>query len=579
MEMRDDGLYVEKEYRDDQGHRQVRMARISGRFETPACVSDPKTAGAYGLWVTFTDEQQRTKEQLIPASTLHGSPKDVCAALGEQGLYIDRNYQNDLVDYLLSQMQHVPSADLATTPGWVTPAVYALPDKIFGKQDNGRQVYFGGDRQGHKYHCRGSLREWQTEVAAPCEGNSRAIAVICAAFAGPLMQDTNEPSGGFHLYGKTTTGKTTLLLVGGSVWGGGDSRTGFISSWRTTSNGLEPLLSSHNDGTLFLDEIGQADPRAINEMIYTAGNSSGKNRMTRELVAAPIHRWRVLIISSGEHTLEAHAQRAGARFPGGADVRLISIPADAGMGYGVFENLHGSKSPGEFADKLRTAVLRHYGVPIREYLARLTSLPPEDRREIILELCYEFFAACKLGADASPEVRRAAKRMAVIASAGELAIRMAILPWPDGSAIDGVLTCFNAWREARGGDNVAHDDEQMIGEVRGWLERFRDAKLAQCPGRVGFVLSTGPEKVIDLGGWRRQNGNGEEYLIQPEYFKGEICCGYDHVAVARALNERGYLRRHGRHWTINTTIPGTGGAKKSVYCILDSILSAKEESE
>src|ERR1035438_2465647 len=113
------------------------------------------------------------------------------------------------------------------------------------------------------------------------------------------MADAGESSGGLHLWSRTTTGKTTLLLCGGSVCGGGDARTGFVSSWRTTSNGLEPLLSSRNDGTLFIDEIGQADGRAVSELIYMSGNSTGKNRMSRELTAAPTLHWRALIVSSG----------------------------------------------------------------------------------------------------------------------------------------------------------------------------------------------------------------------------------------------------------------------------------------
>jgi putative DNA primase/helicase len=107
---------------------------------------------------------------------------------------------------------------------------------------------------------------------------------------------------------------------------------GFVSSWRTTSNGLEPLLASHNDGTVFLDEISQADPRAIAELIYTASNNTGKNRMTRDLKAAPTPRWRVMILSTGETTLAAHARRAQITLPGGAAVRIIDIPADSGKG-------------------------------------------------------------------------------------------------------------------------------------------------------------------------------------------------------------------------------------------------------
>ena len=44
--------------------------------------------------------------------------------------------------------------------------------------------------------------------------------VLCAAFAGPLLPKLDIEAGGFHLVGCSSVGKTTLLDVAGSVWGG-----------------------------------------------------------------------------------------------------------------------------------------------------------------------------------------------------------------------------------------------------------------------------------------------------------------------------------------------------------------------
>jgi uncharacterized protein (DUF927 family) len=562
--MRADGLYVDEETYEE-GRKVMIPVRISDPFEAAARVSDPRTGAAYGLWVTFRDEQQRDKQTVIPAASLHGPTRDICARLADLGLHIQREYGERVMEYLQDQMRRAPSADLASTPGWLTPAVYALPDATYGEQENGRAAYYGGDTREHNYRTRGTLAEWQERVARPCVGNSRLILAVAAGFAGPLLADAGENSGGVHLWGKSSTGKTTLLVVGGSVCGGGDTRSGFTSSWRTTSNGLEPLLAGHNDGTLFIDEIGQADARAISELIYTAGNSSGKHRMTRELAAAPTLRWRALIGSSGEHTLEAYAKRAGVKLAGGAAVRLIDIPADAGKGSGVFETLHESKSPGAFADRLKAAALECYGVALREFLSCFTRLSTEDRRMLISEHREEFLTACNL-AGACPEVSRAANRMAVIAAAGELAISLDILPWEAGAAIEGVRTCFNAWRESRGGDTVAHDDARAIEQVRLFIERYGDSRFESAALNL-----RGSERVTDRAGWRRLSGEHTVYLIQPEFFRAEVCKGYDAATVARALHARNHLRRQGRHWTVRTTIPGAG--KREMYCILDSLLS------
>ncbi len=52
---------------------------------------------------------------------------------------------------------------------------------------------------------------------------------------------------------KVSTGKSTVLRVASSVWGGFD----YLQSWRATSNGLEGIAAAHNDSLLCLDEIGE----------------------------------------------------------------------------------------------------------------------------------------------------------------------------------------------------------------------------------------------------------------------------------------------------------------------------------
>jgi uncharacterized protein (DUF927 family) len=47
------------------------------------------------------------------------------------------------------------------------------------------------------------------------------VLAISAAFAGPLLNLIDAESGGFHLRGASSIGKTTALVLAGSVWGGG----------------------------------------------------------------------------------------------------------------------------------------------------------------------------------------------------------------------------------------------------------------------------------------------------------------------------------------------------------------------
>ena len=65
-----------------------------------------------------------------------------------------------------------------------------------------------------------------------------------------------------------------------------------------------------------------------------------------------------MFLSSSETTLTAHVELDGRRKANaGQETRLANIPADAGKGLGVFENLHGAATPAEFANQINEAVL------------------------------------------------------------------------------------------------------------------------------------------------------------------------------------------------------------------------------
>ena len=91
------------------------------------------------------------------------------------------------------------------------------------------------------------------------------------------MQRCKAESGGFHLVGNSSTGKTTLIEAACSVWGG----PAFKRSWRATANGIEGAAALFNDCLLALDEISECDPREVGAIVYALGNGVGKQRASR----------------------------------------------------------------------------------------------------------------------------------------------------------------------------------------------------------------------------------------------------------------------------------------------------------
>ena len=135
-----------------------------------------------------------------------------------------------------------------------------------------------------------------------------------------------------------------------------------------------------SDAFLALDEVSQADGRAVDAMAYMLGNGAGKARMRRDASARPIITWRLLFLSTGETGLAAKMQEGGRRARAGQEVRVVEIPADAGAGRGLFENLHGFASGDALARHLRLAAERHKGHAARAFLAEIAADPGGDRR-------------------------------------------------------------------------------------------------------------------------------------------------------------------------------------------------------
>ncbi len=394
------------------------------------------------------------------------------------------------------------------------------------------------------------------------------LAVSCA-FAGPLLSLVGAESGGVHFHGATSTGKSTALLVGGSVNGGG-GRNGFVQSWRSTANGLEAVAELHNDLTLFLDELSQIDPREAAETAYLLGNGSGKTRMSRSIGARRKLTWCLLFISAGEVTLADHVQTVGKRIKGGVEVRLLNVEADAGAGLGLFENIHGAESPDAFSRQLRDAARRSYGAPLREYLTFITA--NQASAEKTIRSFQDRFVKQYVQPGASGEVFRAAQRFALIGAAGELATTAEITGWAENESANAAAKCFTNWLARRVGGSGAADTGAAIQQVRSFIEAHGASRFQSAKVRLDEHDDPIPEKVINRAGFRVDDGDGEavEYLILPEVFRREVCDGFDSRMVARALSERGFLDCQPPHLTKKPRLPEVGSVR--VYAIGASIL-------
>jgi uncharacterized protein (DUF927 family) len=335
--------------------------------------------------------------------------------------------------------------------------------------------------------------------------------------------------GGLHYRGPSSIGKTTIIQVGGSVWGGGGV-AGYIRSWRATDNGLEAVALAHCDTLLALDELAEIEAAAAGKAAYMLANGHAKLRMTRSAGARPAPEWQLLFLSTGEIGLaDKVAEDPRKRITAGQEVRILDLQADAGKGLGVFEELHGYNRPSDLADHLKAASARHYGHASRAFLQKLVR-DSEGAREKVRELMDKWIEKHS-PKDAQGQVWRAGRRFALFAAAGELATRFGITGWPEGEAFAASADGFRGWHDQRGGSEPA-EVLRGIAQVRAFIARHGSSRFLSWDQPDG--------NVRERAGFWRGDPHGRSYLFYPDAFR-EACVGLDHGIVARALAERGML--------------------------------------
>ena len=538
---------------------------ICSKLEITALTRDAKNE-AWGRLLEFDDLDGTRHTWALPMDLLKGDGTEYRGVLLSMGLQMSTmtKARNLLTQYIQTAPVQTRARCVERT-GW-HGGVFVMPERTIGEADE-RILYQSATAAPGTFKQKGKLAEWQKHVAASCAGNSRLVFAVSAAFAAPLLHITGMESGGIHLRGDSSTGKTTALRVGSSVWGGPE----YMQRHRATDNGAEGLATQHTDCLLVLDEISQADPKAVGETVYMYANGAGKVRANRTGSMREPASWRVLFLSSGEAGLAEHMALAGRKPKAGMEVRLLDIPADAGQGLGLFDTLHDHASGAAFSKTITEAALKYYGTPALAFLAKLVE--HLDKLPGMVKEAQRGFNARNLSDDAGGQAHRAALRFALVGAAGEIATAWKITGWHQGEAMLAAETCFKAWLSQRGGAGN-QETAAMLAQVRQFFELHGDARFVdweratddhapKTVNRAGFrkyrdVTNEAGQPIYADDGNRAKEA---EFYVLPETFRQEVCKGFDYKAVARLLADQGCLMLDGQNFTRKERLPVMGLAR------------------
>jgi putative DNA primase/helicase len=515
---------------------------VCGWLEVTAQSRD-ESGEEWGYALRWKDPDGRVHTWSAPRTLIVKHTSELAEALARGGLNIVPGKGNKVKKYIASVQ---PTKRVLNVPrqGWYTfgsgpnaRRVFVLPDQTLKpKESAGEEVILQRESyDGTARRVAGTLFDWQAGVANLCVGNELLVFATSIALASPTLNLLSKDSGGFHLHGLSSTGKSTALFVASSVWGFP------VQTWRTTDNALEDTAERHNDTLLPLDELSQVDPRKAAEVAYMLGNGEGKQRLTQSITPQRKKTWRLLLLSTGEITLAGHAESVGQTPKAGTEVRMVNIDADAGHGMGLFRNVHSCSEPSAFADMLKTKAKESQGTAGPAFVAWIIA-HYDDTVETLKRLIKEFKDK-HVQPGSSGEVYRVAERFAVVGAAGELATQAGITGWSQGTAIDSAAWCYKSWLSTR--STGSSDMDKAVDAIKAFLmaheSRFEWLHTETNTLPLATSIATG-----NRAGFRRSVAEGGEatveYLVPTETLR-DMCQGHDVKKVAKELAKRGHLRR------------------------------------
>jgi putative DNA primase/helicase len=150
----------------------------------------------------------------------------------------------------IQQAQPERVVRLVSRPGWYSNR-FLLGHNSRGKGDEELMLDVTLDAHLARVGIRGSLDDWKTNIAGRCTTSSYLIFGLSIGFAAPLLQltaaqssgtagpsrGTAVESGGFHFWGRSTRGKTTVQRCIASIFGKGTRR-----------RRISPVMENYNDG-------------------------------------------------------------------------------------------------------------------------------------------------------------------------------------------------------------------------------------------------------------------------------------------------------------------------------------------
>ena len=446
--------------------------------------------------------------------------------LAGNGLPVTSSTAGKLVDWI-ARYEAVNRKSLSPLPvssrvGWHLPKGYLFGDEWLGDGLPVGQVADGAIAQvARAIRCHGDAAKQQGMLKLIAQ-YPRVLAVIGVCFASPLLEIFGAPSMVLSLSNETSTGKTTTVKAGGSIYGANDERRedSLVQTWGVTPVWIDGVRVGMDGVPLILDDTQRAkDPAMVARVIYDVASGRGRGRGRTDGTAKGTASVRSVLISTGEvPALDATRQ-------GGTRGRVLELwgPPWGGV----------SDETARVVREVAWTADENYGHVGRAWITWLLSRRPQwkkwrDKYRTRARAMGEDVAAM-YSQHARAVTGRLAEQIAIISAALRTAKRAGLLPASDAeiqAAIDILVT--DALREAAERDMPLEALQLLMETASARREAFYNPHNEE----QRFVPPT--------GWWGRWETAGDLYVMEP--WLNEL------------LEEHGFPRAVVRTWVQRTWV-------------------------
>lgn len=427
------------------------------------------------------------------------------------------------------------------------------------------------------YSTAGTLVEWQ-ETVRPLADNSLLVFALSVAFAGPFLNVSGMDNVIFHLFGNSSTGKTTALQVATAVWGkGADPQScghsgSLIERWNTTQNAIEPIAATHSGILLAMDELGSSGDSVISVYNITAGK--GKSRMSESGSLRDQHQWTLCTLSSGEFSmLEKIESSTNRKAKVGEIIRAMDIP----VAELVSDEVKDQEAERQQIEQIKRACGEIYGTAGPAFIQLvIDTYPTTDALKERLLLDVEYYhqelvnEATNQGRSLSSAHVRALRRFALVMAVSLLAVEAKILPFSEDRVIHAIEDTVNAWLSAL---PPLSEGERGLAAIRNYVIRHTAQILEfDCWAAANYPNNWLPR---DMKAIQKR----DLLLFTPDQLE-QACGGMSLRETLRYLRDQGMLEREKDKMTYRVNIQALNYTRYPFYALkVKRLLSGKEMLE